>query len=858
MSKGAHNLLQALYAEQFPDDDAVRGVRTRVEESAKAVIEAAADPVTLGIVGEFSVGKSLLLGTLLGRPDLLPVEDRATTGNVTALHLRPGSPSERTRFDGDPEIHYLTEGQLSECVAAIMEHLISHYTMVLKRPLPQLEDYDPICQSWDTLVTVCRRLWTADEAAGNPIILGTARELLRIRAAHLSGGDLLGEVVSVSDSRVQRAAIELASDETGRGGFPEFPVRPVNKQMIRGDDNALRISFPLIRRVAYKVRTDPSAWPLDSLRGSEDEVVLLDFPGLTASRSARRDEYLSRAELRNVHTIVTVFNMRKPDTSTPREFRSMLQQHDRERAELDRSILAVGNRFDTVEVPAQLANGEPTRQGLLDHREIVGRFADTARQLLGQEQRPGRQPMGSQDSVDEQISIVSAVAGIRTYGYQTNFPAVEQEHLDGAIREAPTSMSDWGDVGKRLAQREPGSHWARVLIEYGRDGGIDALRQLIESHAAKNGLANKYQVVERAYRRMTEQFPQLSRLLSVEHGSADENAAAAALLAKVFDDFRRLHREISVAARDFGDPTRVIMADGSPLLEQVRNRAIAEVFAWPYWQTFLERADRGYVTKGPREVTGRFRRAAPEGETTRTFLDDYRTTWLGTAEWGRAELAAALQDWADRHNDILAPLRDWLADPDVRHHLHTGLERLRAVKDDAYLDAMEAFANLNTLLLVPEGGGKPRMLADARAKAPATTGNGKGEAIESYPLYIGSDGNGSGSAAMPWHPDVPEEAGESDQRLVRHQVYVFRLRRQLALGVADAVTRQLSMEIDLLYRELRTVLGEIFDLIPKSAQLRQMFPPQAGGKADGDDPPEPAGSPLRDLLRDWAGRQHGA
>ncbi|WP_329014944.1 hypothetical protein [Streptomyces sp. NBC_00690] len=40
-------------------------------------------PVTFGVVGEFSVGKSLLLGSVLGRPDLLPVEDRKATGNVS-------------------------------------------------------------------------------------------------------------------------------------------------------------------------------------------------------------------------------------------------------------------------------------------------------------------------------------------------------------------------------------------------------------------------------------------------------------------------------------------------------------------------------------------------------------------------------------------------------------------------------------------------------------------------------------------------------------------------------------------------------------------------------------------------------
>jgi hypothetical protein len=61
-SKDANDLVQAVYAEQFPDD-IVRGMRARIEESAKAVIEAAADPVTLCIVGEFSVGKSLPPGT---------------------------------------------------------------------------------------------------------------------------------------------------------------------------------------------------------------------------------------------------------------------------------------------------------------------------------------------------------------------------------------------------------------------------------------------------------------------------------------------------------------------------------------------------------------------------------------------------------------------------------------------------------------------------------------------------------------------------------------------------------------------------------------------------------------------------
>jgi hypothetical protein len=857
MREDAHDLLKALYAEHFPDDDVVRGLRARIEQSATEVIRAADDPVTLGIVGEFSVGKSLLLGTLLGRPDLLPVEDRATTGNVTALHLRPGRPGETTRFEGDPEIHYLTAEELSKCVRTIMDHLVHHYAGVLHRDLPELDGYDPVTQGWDRLVAVCRRLW-GPETSGNPIILDTARELLRIRAAHLSGADLLGEVVSVPDTRVREAAIELGTEEGDLGSYPDFPVRTVTKSVVKSDDSALRISFPLIRRVAYKVAVDGGLWSLDSLRGSDDEVVLLDFPGLTASRSARRDEYLSSTELRDVHTIVTVFSMQKPDTKTPLEFRSMLQQHGRERAELDQSVLAVGNRFDTIEVPAALSAGQPTAEVLLDHGGLVGRFADTARRLVGRQDQTaaGRRDRG--DSADAQITIVSAVAAISHYRYPVSFPAEEQERLEVALRAAPRSMANWGDVGQRLAAGQPGSRWARVLIDYGKDGGIGALRALIEDHAARNGLVNKFKVVERADRRLREQLPQLARLIAPERVGASELERAQELLTQTFEDFRRLYGEIDTAAREFSDPTRVTLADGtSSLVSGLRDRAVIEVFRWPYWQQFLQRAEHGYVVKATQPVRRRYIKSADEEATTRTFIDQYRDTLKRTVQWGLAQLAEAVRAWADRHNGKGADLRDRLADEDVQHYLDVGLERLRAVKDANYQEALRDLTDLPALLRIDDDG-EPGILAEAREEG-SDKSMGPDEITGSYPLFIGPDG--AGSAAMPWHPDVPEKHGESDQLVVRHQVYVFRLRRQLAMGVADAATRQLSAEIDQFYKYLRAVLGEISQVIPGPLELGQMFPAKPSDEDENPDdgePPEPPASPVRDLLRKWARRPHGA
>jgi hypothetical protein len=45
--------------------------------------------VKIGVVGEFNAGKSLLLGSLIGYADALPISEVPTTGNVTALWFRP-------------------------------------------------------------------------------------------------------------------------------------------------------------------------------------------------------------------------------------------------------------------------------------------------------------------------------------------------------------------------------------------------------------------------------------------------------------------------------------------------------------------------------------------------------------------------------------------------------------------------------------------------------------------------------------------------------------------------------------------------------------------------------------------------
>jgi hypothetical protein len=68
----------------FLDQELVTGIA----RDLAAVREAAAAPVRVGLAAEFTTGKSVLLGVLLGRPDLLPAKRRATTGVITEIRPR--------------------------------------------------------------------------------------------------------------------------------------------------------------------------------------------------------------------------------------------------------------------------------------------------------------------------------------------------------------------------------------------------------------------------------------------------------------------------------------------------------------------------------------------------------------------------------------------------------------------------------------------------------------------------------------------------------------------------------------------------------------------------------------------------
>src|SRR5262249_53785585 len=91
-----------------------------IRTAAQETIRRAGSPVKIGVVGEFNAGKSLLLGSLIGYADTLPVSEVPTTGNVTALWVKPRPGLQKTEF-GPFRVEFLDRETAVECLRELLK-----------------------------------------------------------------------------------------------------------------------------------------------------------------------------------------------------------------------------------------------------------------------------------------------------------------------------------------------------------------------------------------------------------------------------------------------------------------------------------------------------------------------------------------------------------------------------------------------------------------------------------------------------------------------------------------------------------------------------------------------------------------
>jgi hypothetical protein len=726
-------------------------------EAATARVEAAAGaPITIGFVGQFSSGKSVLLGAMLGDSNLLPATSNATTGNVTALRPIVADDGGPTRVVDPVSVRYFDESTVIACREAMVRELVTEATGYgLSAPADT---------TWEALTEWCQRV-----AWGQPNLRVPTREFMALRDAALSYPWLIaGAPLELDWDTVRQGLLPIvgrAGDHTPDWALPRAQAVRVGD---RPDAAWLRQTASLVDRVTVTVRVPQRSWPLERSR-IDDDVVLLDFPGRGASPSEMRDRFLLRRELDEINTIVVLFDPDKPDASDPsriwmdfekRDYTSASGVGDTAARRADAVLAAIG-RFDRHEESApELVDGVGPLppMAIVDHPRMTGlralwREAERAT-ARGDDDltTAGSAPIGHDGPAGlggyngyggHDVAIVSVATAWAMGGLGDNppFHPPSQRAVADWKAELRARAHSWG----RIAGRVPGGQGiAGPLTEYAEDGGLGRLRRLITRHAERRGLAQKAS-------RMRPYLDELKTM--VWKAQQDIDIASEAVAAAGSVDRKEFGKLIAEAKDALDDSAKRCVLDvfapgfvlpngrGGP--DEIRRTVTAAVFGWRLWERLLDSVVDGVVQPGRRPVV-----------TVTTDLCEPFVAAVGAARTCGAQVADAMV-WA------------WL---DNRRHELTGRidelkRRLEPVRDQVAATHADLLRKLARAVQVGWIGDLE--IPDGESDAPL--------AETLFPLRTGR--------ALPWHP---QRIDRDTQRSERHQIYVMRLRRDLAASAVRA------------------------------------------------------------------------
>ncbi|MFF4433770.1 hypothetical protein ACFYZ4_32015 [Streptomyces sp. NPDC001513] len=863
----AQQTLTMLSEQDVPDTPEAHASRDRVQALAGELASRLDAPVTIGVVGEYSVGKSLLLGTLLGKPDLLPVEAAPSTGNITVLELTRGAPGSATAVASTTDITFLDEEQLAACVGAILGELVA--TLDAKQPKlgagEMLGGYNPVTdpRGWAPFEAWYPRLWPS---ATGPVAYETisaahrdaVTELCRIRDAALSQRDLLGKPIGVATESIRAALVLEAARRTPQTP-PKRTVQPFDMAQLKQEKtapDALRRAFPLIERVTQQVSLSPEHWDIGGLTAEDHTVRLLDFPGIGAAGSYGRDTFLSRRELVNVHTILLVLSASRAESKGASAFWEMLTEDGRQPQALASAALVAANAFDLAKPPAlsQYPDGPLPLEKLLPHAAEINGVHVYGNKFVAQR--------------EDGIVVVSSVSAIRAHELSYTATSLEtRDRISAALRDLdPPGTRRWEPIAARLAAAEPANAWTPRLRAYDEDGGITRLRTLIENHVRRHGLAQKLERAQSSHHKLARELTVLRG--HVRRAGGGGRSEEYRELSQRLTEFRRLLDRMLPALHALRDGGLPGGPDGGPDAQEGGGRpprrnetaeAVRdEVFDWREWQELLGRAERDRHHLVPRSeppssegipIKQRPGRAAvaaatPAGtgtgtdgasaDSSETFLDKFRSLVDRRTDEGRDQLRTWFENWAAYWREEFAPLRAWMAEGATDAALSELFTRLRgsAQKADDQLD------HLWTAL-------DPVTATDRITELLSSPGPTPGDQEARFPARS--------PHALPWHHRMPLLDPQSEER-ERHPLLVVQLRQHTADAAARMVTEYLGRALALIEKDLVDLYTKAGEYLPKETEVRPPRPSFASSAAphDGDDDGAEPDQPIDVLIRAWS------
>ncbi|GAA2449185.1 hypothetical protein GCM10010191_78400 [Actinomadura vinacea] len=748
-------------------------------DRAELVRRCADEPVTVGVLGVHSTGKTLLLNMLLGRPDLLPSGYAPTTGNVTVLHLRPAEgEAGESRITG-ARVEFLNETDLAGCLTALFDAVRETGRGSGKLDDRALHELDGLLpegparftpEGWGGLVRWFEeRGWPTESTALRLRIL----ELLAFRTSCLAGREVLGREEQVDFGTLSASAIRLDTDvlETARGDLPPrpgpgLPIRPG----ARLTEEALAEGFAFVRRIHLDVEVPASVWRLARL-GAES-VSLVDFPGLGSLASKERDAYLADQEIDRLTSIVIMLDAESPYDEAPLELITRFQRT--RSAKLAPSCLVVANRLDRL--PGGLNGAEAAPDPL--HSEAVLGHSDALRTLLGIAEQAVTHAHA------DRVTLTSALWARL---------CLEGESSPVEVGDAQTTRAcaeGWRRLAQRLNAGDPGRPLGALLEAAAADGGIGRLRDTIARHVGEHGMPLRLDRMNRLIADRADVQRDLARALRPD----DRRPAGRPTPEQ--RELRRLLVQTARNARGMLQHVRPQMdqAEGDAgLRAAVEERVVGDVFRWPEWRHLLEAVERGVVPI--RRLDRRELRPNDTAELEKSF--DAALDRLGSQI---VDLDRTLLDrWIRARDDDARELR---------RQIRALVDGADGEGDPAALDWVEPFLTFGWVRQDVERA-RRAAAAELEEPPPQTRPPEESAQVQDFPLRR--------EHGLPWHPDYPAPHGwpadELEKR--RHQIQVMAVRRELVNALTRKVMLQAEQRRRALVDDVRAALVRRMEALPE-------------------------------------------
>lgn len=526
----------------------------RTRDQAGKVLDATRHPYQLGVLGEFSAGKTMFIASLLGLEGLL-IGDQPTTGNVTAYWVRQGEPGTASKIIGR-SVRYLTETSVADRRASLGKDLRAQAHILTG---PALSGFEA----------------AVGEAASRN---GDGRSLLRWHEAHAATAPnqvrrLSAQLTSIALA-VREFGSRLGTTSTISEGQAEDLLLISERRAVAEPD-----PFWIVDHVVVTVEVAPGVLNLDRLLGgaawsrgdSDDRLVIYDFPGFLNDISAERDLALTTTLLPDMDTVITLLKGGNSDGMASDELSALLRSVypiDRR----GRVLVGVGNlsdvrdvkRFETAELRQARSDDE-----VLAKVPTLGKLLKTAGRL----------------NPDDDPFLYSGLVALDRMDLSGR--------LDNRVEDAVKVVQAAGAVAAGL----PSSSRLRTLLtEVDRDGGKELVLARLSERLAGYGLTARHG-------RVMKERSILDQANSDLEAALDEasHAVYASAGAEAENLVNQLKTVLNSLKSDLPPLLAATLGGGGDqsLIDEVRAEITAKIFAWPQWWEIQASATGMELRKGP-------------------------------------------------------------------------------------------------------------------------------------------------------------------------------------------------------------------------------------------------------------------